>query len=307
MESEAWRRFRDSYGTPDGFLRDSYLNASAPVPTGIAPLDAMLCGGMRPGLHVLGGEPGAGKSAFGLFVALMSASSGANVMFASLEMSAAQCWSRCLSCASTASPSPFRWGDVWRMGRDARARLDEALRRGESEAATRDFEESDPVAEACRAVSARCPGLLIAGPDGLGEVGGLEGAARRGSDAGLSLLVVDYLQYVGVAGVTDEYTRVSEASRRLNALGVSLGIPVLALASNNRAAKAGQPGMHSFKGSGDIEYHALSACVLEADPEDAGRRLLHVVKNRFGWTTGESPIPLEFDGSHNAYKVTESR
>ena len=68
-----WEAFRDSHGTRDEFIERDYLRAGTPVPSNILPLDDMLCGGFRPGLHVLGGEPGAGKSALGLFVSMMCA------------------------------------------------------------------------------------------------------------------------------------------------------------------------------------------------------------------------------------------
>ncbi len=61
--------------------------------------------------------------------------------------------------------------------------------------------------------------------------------------------------------------------------------------------------MHAFKGSGDIEYHALSAWVLERDAETPGRCVLRVVKNRFGATTSEEGIPLTFDGAHNGFEL----
>ena len=299
----SWEELRDSYGSPMRYLKDGYLNASSPVPTNMPPLDEALCGGMRPGMHVLGGEPGAGKSALGLFLSMTSALSGANVMFLSLEMSAAQCWSRCLSCLSLSTGKPFRWGDVWRLGVDERERQRVAMQRGTLKEHMEVFMRNDPVGIAASRTLEKCPGLLIADSEGVHEISGIESAAREARQCGLSLLVVDYLQYVDCDVASDEYGRVSAVSKRLNRLGVELDVPVLALASNNRASGTAKPSMHSFKGSGDIEYHALSAWVLERDQEEPSRRTLHVVKNRFGSTTGSDGIALEFDGAHNSFEL----
>lgn len=298
-----WEELRDSYGGPMRYLSEGYLHASSPVPTNIPPLDECLCGGMRPGMHVLGGEPGAGKSALGLFLSMTSALSGANVMFLSLEMSAAQCWSRCLSHLSLQTEKPFRWGDVWRLAADERERQSREMQRGNIKEYMEGFMERDPVGKAACLALDKCPGLLIADTEEVHEIAGIEEAAKKARPLGLSLLVVDYLQYVDCATATDEYGRVSTVSKRLNRLGVDLDVPVLALASHNRAANNSKPSMHSFKGSGDIEYHAVSAWVLERDTETPGRRVLRVVKNRFGTTTNEDGIPLTFDGAHNSFEL----
>lgn len=58
--SGSWEAFRDSFGTTIDYLQSGYLNSGSPVPTNIAPLDELLCGGWRAGLHIIGGEPAAG-------------------------------------------------------------------------------------------------------------------------------------------------------------------------------------------------------------------------------------------------------
>lgn len=306
--SGEWEAFRDSFGTMQQHLDGGYLDCGSPVPTNVPPLDSLLCGGWRPGLHVVGGEPGAGKSAFGLFACMMTALSGTRCLYASLEMSRSQCLSRCLSYASLSTGHPFRWGDAWELAQAARARRDAAMRSGTVGEFPREFVESDPYAVASSEFLERFGTMAVADSDPLHEVGGLEEAARTGRRAGLELLVVDYLQFIDVEGIADEYARVSAASKRLNRLGVELGIPVIALASCSRSgnARGKAPTMHDFKGSGDIEYHALSASIIERDAQDASIRRLHVVKNRFGGVTDpESPIELEFDGAHNAFGLTE--
>lgn len=305
--AESWEAFRDSYGTVQSFLERGYLNSGSPVPSNVLSLDSLLCGGFRPGLHILGGEPGSGKSAFGLFLSMTSALSGSRVMYVSLEMSGSQCMSRCLSFISLNTGHPFEWGNMWDLARGVRERRREAERAGDVERFASEFAATDPVALAASSLVERCPGLLIADAQPLHDIAGIESALREGRTCGLDFAVVDYLQYIGEEGTASEYDRVSSVSKRLNMLAVELNAPILALASCSRAGNRDkkEPGMHAFKGSGDIEYHALTAMVIDRDPDgsDLDRRL-HVVKNRFGGvTTPETCIRLKFDGAHNSFEL----
>lgn len=297
-----WSEFKESRGTMSEFVEANYLASGTPVPSNILPLDDLLCGGFRPGLHVLGGEPGAGKSALGLFLSVTSSMSGAHVEYVSLEMSRAQCIERCLSLishyTSGSEEGGFKWGDVWRFAQEARERV---------AAEGRECLETDPVYTACSKLERMCPGLVVSDSPTLHEISGMESELCVARSHGLDLAIVDYLQYITVHGVSGEYDRVSEASKRLNMLAVDLGVPIIAIASCSRAGvkTAGIPDMHSFKGSGDIEYHALSAMVIDRDPGGSCRdRRLHVVKNRFGGVTGEdSWIGLEFRGEYNYFEL----
>ena len=68
---EEWASFVAGLGgTAADYALGDYALESAPVATGIPGLDRVLGGGLRPGVTVIGGEPGAGKSALGLQVAL---------------------------------------------------------------------------------------------------------------------------------------------------------------------------------------------------------------------------------------------
>lgn len=309
MRDEAWKTFRDSYGTMQSFLERGYLDSGSPVPSNVPPLDSLLCGGFRPGLHVLGGEPGSGKSAFGLFISMMSALSDSRVMYVSLEMSRSQCMSRCLSFISMSTGSEFKWGNMWELARSARERREEAVKAGDAAGFASELAATDPVALAASSLERRCPGLLIADAQPLHDIAGIETALHEGRACGLDMAIIDYLQYIGEEGTASEYDRVSSVSKRLNLLAVRLNIPIIALASCSRAGNknANAPDMHSFKGSGDIEYHALSAMVIDRDPDGFGLdRRLHVVKNRFGGVTDPATcIRLRFDGAHNAFGLAE--
>ena len=305
--ANGWEEFRDSYGTTQSFLERGYLNSGSPVPSNVPPLDTLLCGGFRPGLNILGGEPGSGKSAFGLFISMMGALSGTKVMYISLEMSRSQCMGRCLSFTSLSTGRPFEWSSMWKLAREARELRDKAMAEGDATGFAGEFIANDPVAIAASSLERKCPGLLIADSAPLHEICGIESALRAGRAHGLDIAVVDYLQYIDVDGITSEYERVSLASKRLNLLSVELGMPILALASCSRAGCRTKdvPDMHVFKGSGDIEYHALTAMVIDRDPEGSNLdRRLHVVKNRTGCETDlETCIRLKFDGAHNSFEL----
>ena len=304
---KSWDEFSKGYGTTLGYLQDGYLNADSPVPSNIAALDDILSGGFRSGLHVIGGEPASGKSAFGLFIGMMSALGGAHIMYASLEMSRDQCIERCLSYCSLSSRTPFGWGEVWRLAVDARSRDARARRLGNAAEFVLEFMATDPVAVAADTFSKSYSGLVIADSDELHGLDGLAAAAKDGAASGLDMLIVDYLQFVDVEGLSDEYGRVSLVSKQLNRLGVGLGIPVIALASCSRAGNGKAPDMHAFKGSGNIEYDALSASIIQRDPDDPnGKRQLFVVKNRFGgMSAADRPLTFRFDGAHNKFEYSE--
>ena len=304
---KSWDEFAEGYGTTLGYLQTGYLNAESPVPSNIAALDDMLGGGFRPGLHVIGGEPASGKSAFGLFLGMMSALSGAHIMYASLEMSRNQCIERCLSYCSISTGSPFSWGEVWKLAVDARGKDSEAKRLGTVDRFVTEFMKTDPVALAAKTCSEKYSGLLIADSEELHRLDGLAAATEAGAESGLDLMIVDYLQFVDVEGLSDEYSRVSLVSKQLNQLGVGLDIPIIALASCSRAGNGKAPDMHAFKGSGNIEYDALSASIIQRDPDDPnGKRQLFVVKNRFGgMSVADKPLTFLFDGAHNRFEYSE--
>lgn len=307
MQVSNWDDYGNGFGTTLAYLQNGYLNADSPVASNIKALDDILSGGFRAGLHVIGGEPASGKSSFGLFLGMMCALSGAHVLYASLEMSRSQCMERCLSYCSLDTGKPFGWGDVWKLAIEARTRQQEASRIGSAAGFIKEFMSDDPVALASKEFDRKYPGLIIADSNEVHELNGLVETVKRGEEAGLDLLIVDYLQFVDVEGVSDEYSRVSHVSKMLNRLGVNLNIPVIALASCSRTGSGSAPTMHGFKGTGNIEYDALTASIMQRDPDDPnGKRRLHVVKNRFGrMTAADKPLVFRFDGAHNSFEYRE--
>ncbi len=204
--------------------------------TGFRDLDR-LTGGLRPGqLAVLAGRPSMGKSALAGQIAAHVAGLGVTVLLFSLEMSADELAER-------------------HLARVADLNL-HALRTGRLDAAGR---------AAARSAAERGTGGRFHVDDqaGLGVAAMRTRARRVRRRAGLGLVVVDYLQLVGVSAEVrrkaSTVAEVSEASSGLKALAKDLGVPVLAVSQLSRAVEARddkRPQLADLRESGAIEQDA---------------------------------------------------
>ena len=311
---EQWARFRDTFGTVGGFVQHGYLYAPEPIKTGIAPLDA-LTGGIRPGLTVIGGEPGAGKSAFALQIAANAALGGRRVLYVSLEMGYPQCMARVLSyvASSNGALAPFTWSRVHDTARQSRLRLERARRDGGTAGVMANLcRGGDPVMTAAAFVQDRMPGLAICAGGGSYEGGGaaseapaypnpadIEGfaaLARSACGLGAGLVVLDYMQLINTCGQSD-YERTGTVSKALTSLANECGVPFVVISSLSR--EGGKTlDMHAYRGSGQIEYDAGLALIL-GKGDAPGAVSIRVVKNRHGAVS--EPYPLAFEGEHNRF------
>lgn len=309
-KAATWAEFSSRFGSLDA---DALAFADPPrvVPTGIVSLDALLVDGMAPGVHVLMAQPGAGKSALALQVSVNVASKGGHVLYCSLEMSRQQRLARCCSSIAKGDPdlTDFYWSGWERMGRQAQK--DAARYRFADDLARLEFLSGQPAVMALRALKARCPGLAFADGREVDSIDTLTGIVAEAVSAGLDLLVVDYLQRVRPpesAREGDRYRQVTEVSGALTAMTKALRVPALVISSMNREAmNSDRPAMGGARGSGDIEYDAVTLWQLrrgrEPPLEDGGRVVeLHLTKNRRGPVTDDSePLRLMFDGRHNSF------
>jgi replicative DNA helicase len=112
----------------------------------------------------------------------------------------------------------------------------------------------------------------------------------------------------------DPHRQISLAGLGLRQLARDLSCPVVAISSIGRASYDRAPSLDAFKGSGDLEYDA-DACFLlrvAAATEDEAKAVLarhgavvlemHAVKNRYGPESGASPVLLDFDRGHGAFR-----
>lgn len=120
------------------------------------------------------------------------------------------------------------------------------------------------------------------------------------------LVVVDYLQKIPGSrarrGLSD-FERVSEVSSDLQNLGRQTGAAVLALSQLTRPEKgrAPEPGMHSFRQSGQIEQDADVALLLykETGKDPKTSRVLKIGKNKEG--EANLAMRMYFDGDTQTF------
>lgn len=283
-----WEPLPSAAGSVDDLLAGIAVRGQVPaISTRLATLDSFLPGGWVPGLYLLGGMPGRGKTGFGLFQAIGAAQAGTPVLFVSADQGVTELLARLL-CGEAGLPI----GAWWQL-----KRADERLA---------------DLAEA----GARLPLDKMHFVDDLGAAGiaGLPAVVRRlSAQTGQTpFVVVDYLQVLRPAKSEDagqERVRIARAGDQLRQLVRSAGLRLLALSSTNRASYHEDPGLEALKGSGDLEFSADAVFLLrdaaEEDDEPVMRSLgdplppisleLHVLKNRFGPRTADRPLLVDFD------------
>lgn len=290
--TNSWAQFTTRFGTPRGDV-DAFLNPPDTIPTGLHGLDRdYLNGGMVPGVYTVMAEPGTGKSALALQVAINVAGRGGRVLYLTAELTRNECVARAassLSATKGSSVPAFSWSDWERMGRN-----EEGRKQG---------------IEAIKQLHRVCPGLVFADTLGIGDADNIDAIAQDAKDAGLQLLVVDYLQAIEpprVEGAT-QFEGIASVCKLFTALAKELRIPVLLISSMGRAAQASGPDtVGGGYGTSRIEYDAQAQMRLTKTAEtfEGGRVVkLHVTKNRRGPITPGKGIGLSFDGAHN--RVTD--
>jgi replicative DNA helicase len=269
------------------------------IPTGFPDLDRLLGGGLKKQeMVVLAARPSIGKTALALNIARNIAMRNVpdrrveqeyvrketkSVAFFSLEMSAEQVVQRLLCTESKVSLSSISDGSF-------------------------NIEDTDKLA---RGASALSGANLFIDPTGGLSIFELRAKARKlkESDAGLDLVIIDYLQLMRAGDVSSRDGRqveVSAISGGIKKLAKDLDIPVLVLSQLNREVektpnnKTARPRLSNLRESGSIEQDADVVIFLHRDRDEAKENnreaarngvesLLLVEKNRNG-KTGEVKV-----------------
>jgi replicative DNA helicase len=219
----------------DYFNRIEYLYSqdaeSLGVPTGFTDLDQLLGGLQKSDLIIVAGRPGMGKTSWLLSAALNAARAGARVAIFSMEMSNEQIVQRLVSSETGISTHHLRLGKLdereWALFVEATDKL----------SGLRIFLDDTPALSPLQ-MRAKCRRLY--------------------SEAGLDLIMVDYLQLM-TAGIGYNENRVQEISlitRHLKQIARELSIPVLAAAQLSRAVEQRhdkRPQLSDLRESGSIE------------------------------------------------------
>jgi replicative DNA helicase len=248
------------------------------IPTGLADLDALLGGMQRKEFLVLGGLPGEGKTSLMLNFVHHLLSLDYRVAVFSLEM-----------------------GDI-----DLARRL-VSINTGIDSQIMRNRILSDQLTDR---VVAAATDTLASDHIFIDESGDLTLAKMRvkldrfrALHGGLDLIVVDYLQMMqsdeeengGGRYHEHEAVTLSKISRGLKKLAKHYDVPVLALASLNRASVSRadkRPQLSDLRGSGSIEFDADVVMFIMRQRERQGYSLLIVEKHRNG---PQGEVTLKFN------------
>lgn len=235
------------------------------VPTGFIDLDKMTSGMQKSDLIILAARPSMGKTAFALCVARNAAIKGYKVAIFSLEMGKMQLSQRLLSMEAGVDANRLRTGRLdnndWMKMSAVMDRLSEA-----------DIRIDDT------------PGMTVMG---------IKNKCRRmKADAGLDLVVIDYLQLMSADGRAESRQQeVSNLSRNLKQLARELDCPVLVLSQLSRAVESRsdhRPQLADLRESGSIEQDADVVLFLYRDEvydketDRPGECEVHVSKQRNG-------------------------
>lgn len=235
------------------------------VPTGLKDLDERLDGLHKADLIILAARPAMGKTALALTVALNAAvKSGASVMFFSLEMPKEQLTQRLLS-----MDADIELQDI-RRRRVAPEALEPSVRRLKRARLQIDDTTCTTVSEMKNK------------------------ALRRKAEAGLDLVIIDYLQLMEPEGRRSESRNqdITIISRRLKLMAKELDCPVIVLSQLSRAPETRnehRPMLSDLRESGSIEQDAdivlfpyRESVYIDDQPDDEAE--LIIAKHRNGPT-----------------------
>lgn len=255
-----------------------YLEANASgkrtlIPTGFPMLDTLLAGGLAIGDEViLGGVPGSGKTSLMLNLARSLLKRDVSVGFIEAEMTREQIYTRLNAIYSGFAVSTVRSGNQFEAVNLPFLKW----------LSTRSFHFVEAVERTPRELKRRTEFLAT---------------ARK-----CKVIFVDYLQtFRDRAKNSTEYDEVSRTSALLRQLALKHKVCIFAASSLNRThlSTGEKPGLHSFRGSGQIEHDMATGFILTGE-EDADLELqtqartveLHVVKGR---EHAKGVITLDYD------------
>jgi len=236
------------------------------LPTGLKDLDLLL-GNLKPGLNIVAGRPGQGKTTLKHTIAKYAAEQGKRVAIFSLEMGEVEVAQRLTTNETEIDLSLIRAAQLEQVEWDNVHRAVEKLERLPI------YVDESPELTVAQ-IEARCKRLEMT-----------EGA--------LDLVVVDYLQLVSPPFKATEGNRaiaVGAVARGLRVLARRLNVPVLAGAQLNRESEKEKrkPRLSDLRESGEIENEAHVVMFPYQDEEDHSSEIL-VAKHRNG-PTGSAPV-----------------
>ncbi len=255
------------------------------VPTGYHDLDE-LTGGLQPSdLIILAARPSVGKTSLALSIAYnVVMHTQSTVGLFSLEMSRDQLIQRLLSMHTSINTQQLRTGNI--RDHDLQAVM-----------------EAMGILSSAPLYIDDTPGVSIA------EV--RSKSRRLRAEAGIDLLMVDYLQLMQGRRTDNRVQEVSEISRGLKALARELNVPLIALSQLSRAVEGRTshiPVLADLRESGSIEQDADMVIFIyreelyDKETDKKGIAELHIAKHRNGPL---GVIPLRFEANTTRFQNLE--
>ena len=214
------------------------------ISSGFIDLDRLTAGFHENQLIIVAARPAMGKTVFSLNLAVNAALAGKSVAIFNLEMDAVQLANRMLSSVGQIDARKFLSGN---FNNQDWTRLNEAM----SQLENANIFINDMTESTIGAIRSKCRRLAS-------------------SEAGLDLVIVDYLQLVsgGKNYGINRQQEVSDISRALKLLAIELHIPIIALAQLSRSVEQREdkrPIMSDLRESGSIEQDADIVSFLYRD------------------------------------------
>ena len=233
------------------------------IPTGFEAIDEIIGGFRNACFYAIAGVPGVGKSTFMLNIMQNIAQQGKRVLFACLEMPYREIQNKFISMLTEISTNKL-------TGFNHRATVEgEATSLATARGMVKDYD------------------INYIGSNGLHVQDMADKIEFLG---GVNIVFIDYLQLIKASAGKTRYEQITHISRDLKSISMKYNIPVITIASINRAMAQRQdkhPVLSDFRDSGNIEYDLDCAILLhrpsQFDPDtDESYAELNIAKNRYG-------------------------
>ena len=255
--SDAAAKYKQEFsasGSMEGLLKAIIENRTPKIPTGYNELDAVLYGGMRAGLYVIGAIPSLGKTTYALQMADSIAASGKDVLIFSLEMAKTELMAKsisrhtaleCMQYDKNAKTYALAAAEILDGERWANGTISQG--------------QQQTMKNAAAAYTKYAEHVFIS--EGIGETGVQqvrEAVEKHISFTGAAPVVfVDYLQILAPYDKrSTDKQNIDKAVLELKRISRDFKTPVIAISSLNRAGYNAAVTMESFKESGAVEYSA---------------------------------------------------
>lgn len=219
------------------------------IVTGLGDIDTDLGGYLVPGIHILQGGPGSGKSALALQIA---ANCFYPALFVTAEMGLLELFRRTIARETGTFLGKLKSGEI---SGQAAARLAQQTAEKVPQLAlldaTKVFASAEAMEKAANGLRTRFKSDHV-----LIVIDSLHVWARSARQVSLE------------TAESSEYDVINSGLDQVSNLAADLNCPILAIAHRNRESNKGKPGLHSSKGSGDLEYTAETVLDLNRQKDD---------------------------------------